>query len=160
MANEDKLNINSVAVQTHITAVQAIINRMASNCASCKTWCITLVSAILVIGFDKEKGNPKYFLIASIPVILFFILDAFYLSLEKILRKSHEDFVGELTETTIDDTKIKKSIFSFSNNKPRKKGQTKEGVKNIFKAMLSVSVLPFYFLQFVMLVFTYCLITK
>ncbi len=41
----DKVNFESGAVQSYLGILQGVINRMASNSAGCKTWCITLVSA-------------------------------------------------------------------------------------------------------------------
>lgn len=51
---------NSQAIQTHLEITQSVIQRMAVNSASCKTWCITLVSAILVIVADKGKPCSTY----------------------------------------------------------------------------------------------------
>ena len=67
------------AVQSHLNIIQSVIQRMSTNSASCKAWCITLVSAILVIVTDKSK--PEYALISIIPVILFFFFFSYYLSL-------------------------------------------------------------------------------
>jgi hypothetical protein len=158
MSNEDNLNINSFAVQTHITTIQSIINRMATNSSSCKTWCITLVSAIIVIGFDKERGNPKYFLIASIPIILFFFLDSFYLSIERVLRGLHKDFVDQLTKVSTDQEQIKKSIFNFGDARFARKGKESRSLKDILKAATSISVYPFYLLQVIMLMLIYYLV--
>ncbi len=85
---------DSPAVQAHLSITQAVIQRMASNSASCKAWCITLVSAILVIVADK--GKPNYALIAGIPTILFLILDAYYLALERCFRDSYNSFIDKL----------------------------------------------------------------
>src|SRR5437016_4318120 len=67
---------------------------MASNSTSCKAWCITLVSAILVIVADK--GKPRYALIAAVPTILFFLLDTYYLALERSFRRSYNSFIEKL----------------------------------------------------------------
>lgn len=56
-------------VQSHLGLIQSVIQRMAGNSVSCKTWCITLVSAILVIVVDK--GKSSYALITLIPTLLF-----------------------------------------------------------------------------------------
>jgi hypothetical protein len=82
------------AVQAHLAITQSIIQRMASNSTSCKAWCITLVSAILVIVADK--GMPQYALIATIPTILFLALDAYYLTLEKMFCRSYNSFIEKL----------------------------------------------------------------
>ena len=79
MADNGQFREDSPGVQAHLGISQSVIQRMASNSASCKAWCITLVSAILVIVADK--GNPQYALIAIIPTALFLILDSYYLAL-------------------------------------------------------------------------------
>lgn len=96
---ENGFKENSQAVQAHLGIMQSIIQRMASNSASCKAWCITLVSAILVIVADK--GKPDYAYIAVIPTILFLILDAYYLALEKSFRKSYNGFIEKLHNSSL-----------------------------------------------------------
>lgn len=94
MANDGEFRENSQAVQAHLSITQAVIQRMAANSASSKAWCITLVSAILVIVADK--GKPHYALIAVIPTVLFLVLDAYYLALEKMFRQSYNNFIEKL----------------------------------------------------------------
>ena len=74
--------------------MQGLIQRMAENSRSCKVWCVTLVSAILVLV--AQTGDPRHALIALAPTALFFVLDAYYLALERDLRESYDAFVGEL----------------------------------------------------------------
>ncbi len=129
--------INSEAIQSHLTILQSIIQRMASNSASSKAWSISLVSAILVVVADKSK--PEYAIIAIIPIILFMVLDAYYLGLEKGFRDSYNSFIKKIhtKEIKIDD------LFSV---KP-------EG--NVFKltflSLQSFSVYPFYITLFIMI---------
>ncbi|EGR0357983.1 hypothetical protein FIM87_18890, partial [Vibrio cholerae] len=84
----------SPSVQAHLTMLQNIIQRMASNSSSCKSWCITLVSAVLVIVADK--GKPDYAWIALLPTVIFACLDAYYLALEKSFRETYNKFVQKL----------------------------------------------------------------
>ena len=51
------LSETSPSVHAHLSILQSVIQRMASNSTSCKTWFITVVSAILVIVADKGKPN-------------------------------------------------------------------------------------------------------
>jgi len=88
------LSETSPSVQAHLGILQSVIQRMASNSTSCKTWCITIVSAILVIVADK--GKPNFAFIALVPTLLFFALDVYYLALEKAFRASYADFVKKL----------------------------------------------------------------
>ena len=67
---------------------------MAHKSAICKTWCVTLVAAILVLV--ARTDTPIYALIALFPTALFLFLDSFYLGLEKAFRKSYNSFVDKL----------------------------------------------------------------
>lgn len=92
--NEFQLSETSPSVQAHLGILQSVIQRMSTNSTSCKAWCITVVSAVLVIIADK--GKPNFAFIAFIPTILFLALDAYYLALEKAFRASYAEFVKKL----------------------------------------------------------------
>ena len=83
------------SVRHYISLLQENINRMASNCTNCKTWLITIVSALcaLQLANDSIKG---YLWIALIPTALFFVLDAYYLGQEKRFRDIEADFVEKI----------------------------------------------------------------
>lgn len=88
------LDETSPSVQAHLQIMQSVVGRMAANCSSCKTWCITLVSAILVVVADNAKAEYSY--IALFPALLFCALDIYYLALEKAFRNSYNSFVSKL----------------------------------------------------------------
>lgn len=94
MVNKDTLKDLSPSIQTHLGIIQNVIQRMASNSSQCKTWSITIVSAILVIVADKSK--PEYAWIAFFPTILFWLLDVYYLALEKEFRERYNKFIQKL----------------------------------------------------------------
>ena len=75
------LEPSSEAVHSYLSAIQSTVNRMATNSASCKTWCITAVSALLVAGVDK--GHVEVVRVLLVPVVIFGFLDAYYLGLER-----------------------------------------------------------------------------
>lgn len=87
------------SIQTHLEILQGVIDRMAANSASCKTWCITIVAAILVVVADKAK--PQLALVAVLPIILFAALDIYYLAMEKGFRNSYKCFVEKLHSKTL-----------------------------------------------------------
>lgn len=130
MKEENTFVENSPAVQAHLTITQSIIQRMASNSTSCKAWCITLVSAILVVVASKD--NPGYALIALIPAVLFLVLDAYYLALEKEVRKAYNDFIDKLHRGKV----VASDLYVVS-----PKGKL---YKTFFMALISFSVWPFY----------------
>lgn len=67
---------------------------MGTNSTSCKTWCITIVSALLLAIADK--GKPHLAWLALLPTFLFWALDVYYLALEKGFRRSYEEFTRKL----------------------------------------------------------------
>lgn len=103
---------------------------MAENSVSCKTWCITLVSAILVVIADK--GKPNLALLAILPTVLFFLLDSYYLALERLLRASYKQFLGKLHAKRI----MPEDLFVIA-----PKGEV---FRTMLESMLSFSIFPFY----------------
>lgn len=83
----------------HLELVQGVISRMANNSFMLKGWAVTLVAGIFVLaGKDTDK---LYFLVAYIPVIVFWGLDAYYLLQERLYRSLY-DKVRQTDEDTID----------------------------------------------------------
>lgn len=129
----EKLNFDSPAVQTHLGIVQSVINRMAANSASCKGWCVGLVSAIIVVVAHETK--PQYAFIAVIPTALFCFLDSYYLALERHFIQQYNSFVRDLHggSATLEDAFVITANPGFWPN-----------VWATVKAFFSPSVFPFY----------------
>ena len=72
---------------------------MAANSAAAKEWCTAIVSAMLIVVADK--GKPDYALLALVPTLFFFVLDAYYLRQEKGFRKAYEGFVDKIHSRTL-----------------------------------------------------------
>ena len=94
MENKFDYDLSSDFVKTHLTMLQAIIARMATNSSACKNWCITVVSAMLILIIDKNK--PVFLFYTLLPVALFFFLDLYYLALEVCFRNSHNIFIKKI----------------------------------------------------------------
>ena len=90
----DALDPNSVEVTTHLQMLQGVIDRMASSSASCKTWCVTLVAALLLLAFVGEISLSP--LVALIPIAVLAYQDLTYLTLERDLRRTYNAFVQRL----------------------------------------------------------------
>lgn len=129
-----KITHESPSVQSYLGILQAVINRMAANSSACKTWCITLVSAIVVIIADK--GKPQYISISIIPIVLFLILDSYYLGLERLFRELYNSFIKKLHDNTatIDD------VFIVT------PGSKRGIIWALIDSFFSISVWPFYLL--------------
>lgn len=89
-----KLDEGSPSVQSHIVVLQNVIARMATNSSACKTWCITIVTGLLVVTADKSKTHAAF--LALLPIFVFAALDSYYLALEKGFRQSYNDFVRKV----------------------------------------------------------------
>ncbi len=83
----------------HLEFIQSVISRMAANTFLLKGWSVTLVSALFALSaVDRTRA---FFIIAYLPVLVFWSLDAYYLSLERQFRALF-DSVRVLDETQID----------------------------------------------------------
>lgn len=98
------LNIESESVRAYLSSLQAVVSRMASNCANCKTWCVTIVSALLALAL--ENGKPNALTAAYLPLSLFFFLDAYYLSLERDFVVMYSSFVTKLHASQVEQKEI------------------------------------------------------
>ena len=131
MAESSSLGIESSAVQKHLEIMQGVINRMTENSRSCKVWCVTLVAAILVLV--ARTGEADHALIALGPTVLFYVLDAYYLALERGFRRSYGSFVRRLREG---EASISDLFAVFPT------GSIPQGT--LWVMFMSFSVLPFY----------------
>jgi len=114
--------------QKHLKFIQGVINRIANNLFFLRGWTITLITALFVL-FVKDT-NPNYIFIVYFPVIIFWILDGYFLSQERLFRALY-DHVRKLDKKEID--------FSM-NTKEYKKDK-----KNCWlHSMFSVTLLWFY----------------
>jgi len=98
------INPDAASIQTHLGIIQNVIQRMASNSSASKAWCVTLVSAILVIVADK--GKPEYAYIAFLPTLVFAALDAYYLALEKAFRNAYNEFISKLHNKSLAESDL------------------------------------------------------
>lgn len=131
-----KLTVESSAVSAYLSLTQGVISRMAGNSSNCKTWCVSLVSAIIVLAIDK--GKKDIILIGLIPVFLFFLLDAYYLSLERDFIDIYNAFITNLHGGKQD---LDKELFKLS----IPVGTGRRTLATI-GACFSVATIPFYIL--------------
>jgi hypothetical protein len=89
----------------HLEMIQVIITRMASNSFMLKGWAVSLVAGVFVLA--EKDSNALYFLIAYLPIVLFWFLDSYYLQLERKFRVLFKN-IGDICEPD----------FSFSINPP------------------------------------------
>ena len=73
----------------HLEIIQATINRMSTNSFLLKGWSVTLVSVL--IALTDQNSYKRYFLIAYLPIIVFWLLNGYFLSQERRYRKLYDE---------------------------------------------------------------------
>lgn len=96
----------------HLELVQDIINRMASNSFMLKGWAVTLVAGIFALA--SKDADKMYFLVAYIPVLVFWGLDAYYLLQERLYRSLYDKI--RQTEADKIDFSLKATTEEFSSD--------------------------------------------
>ncbi len=77
-----------------IEIIQDIIKRMAFNSFVIKGWTITLVAVTLLL-----RGSEYQVLIAFIPILVFWFLDAYFLWQERLYRRLYNWVIKNRTNT-------------------------------------------------------------
>lgn len=114
----------------HLKMIENIITRMANNSFQLKSWTVSLITAILI--FVDLKKQVCFIWIVFIPIIVFWVLDAYYLQLERKYRKLYNSVQKDYVNKT-----NKVSLFDMSTQK--------FNVDKIIKIMFSKSICPIYF---------------
>jgi hypothetical protein len=69
----------------HLEMIQGIVNRMAANSFTVKGWSVAAGAALLALAFQTKDRD--FLILAIIPVVGFWGLDAYYLRRERLFRK-------------------------------------------------------------------------
>ena len=123
MGDEDNLKEYMLK---EISIIQDIIKRMASNSFMIKGWAVTLVVVALLL-----KGNKHQVLVAFIPLLVFWFLDAYFLWQESMYRKLYDWVVANRLKT--DEHLFSMNAYRF-----------KDEVQSIPRVMFSITSLWFY----------------
>lgn len=124
--------LDSEPTRHYLSLLQDNITRMASNSANCKTWAITIVTALLTLTL-ADKAITEFLQVLYIPVFLFYLLDAYYLSVEKTFIKIEQEYVNAAKS----GEDITNKLYTFDIHQyPRH--------KQFLSATISISTLPFY----------------
>ena len=72
----------------HLEFIQGVVSRLASASFQMKGWSVVLVSALLVLG--TQVGLFRLGLVSLIPILVFWGLDGYFLSQERLFRKLYD----------------------------------------------------------------------
>lgn len=125
-------------VRAHLAMLQSVIARMAENSRACKTWALTLVAAMLVVitQFDLTSEGERFGLLETwitvVPATVFWVLDSYYLALERGFRDSYGDFVIKFRS----GKSTGEELFEIKADNACR--------RHFIRSLFSISTLPFY----------------
>lgn len=70
--------------EKHLEFVLSAISRMAQNSFLARGWSITLTTAFLAVAANTDIKIA--YALASVPIVVFWVVDAYYLSMERRYR--------------------------------------------------------------------------
>ena len=77
--------------------IETVIERMGNNSFQLKGWSVTIVS--IVGALSAQGSEKKFFLLAFIPLLAFWMLDAFYLQIERKYRVLYQNTLDDKIPT-------------------------------------------------------------
>ncbi len=103
MENENiKQNIHGPNKIAHLQMIQGVVDRMGGNLFYLKGWAITLLAGLFAISsFDVLHEGKWSTVLLVVLLLLFWILDGYFLSLERCFRDLY-DKVRKMNEEDID----------------------------------------------------------
>lgn len=131
----------------YISLLQENINRIAGNSANCKTWLVTLVAAIMALQLTSVELRNILWVALGL-IVLFYLLDSYYLGLERKFIALEEAFVKAAKDKQ--EGEITNSIYSFNIKSVNDKHAS------MCSALVSPSTYPFYLTLF-LIVLAVCL---
>ena len=86
-------------VVAHLSMIQGVISRLETNSFTLKALAMTLASAVLAFLGAVKNPNAVFTAAGSLPVIVFWLMDAQYLRLGRIFRRLYNGVrQGEVDE--------------------------------------------------------------
>jgi uncharacterized membrane protein len=117
------------AVTTHMNMLQGVINRLATQSSSCKTWCLTVVGGMLGLAGSTKIADLAW--LALVPVLTFMLLDAYYLACERAFR--------QLWDAKVE--RVRAGLYELADTFEMKPSMS---TSLWLKTLLSSSILPVY----------------
>ncbi len=125
----------------YLELIQGVVTRMNNNSFQMKGWMTALVSALLAVY--ASAGNDRFVLVAMLPAVLFWFLDAYYLQQERKFRGLYNDAAGLSKEP--------QKIELFAMRPDLYQG----GKYSFWDAFGSATILPFYLSVIALLALVY-----
>lgn len=128
--------MNNEELHKEIDLIQGCINRMANNSFLIKGWALGIFAGVTAFTKGENFSNIVLLVCTTIvPFICFWILDAYFLKVERKYRAMYED---RITKRKNDDDS---ELYELNPSKYK--------VDCIFKTMFSQTIFVFYGIPFI-----------
>lgn len=97
----------------YLEMIEAIISRLSSHSFSIKNWFVISLGGLLLYGLNNP--GSKGLVVAFVVTTAFYLIDAYYLFLERCFRKKYNQALADecdLFDLNIKDIRKETSIFS------------------------------------------------
>ena len=106
------MEINETRIR-YLEAIQRVVDRLSNISFILKGWAVSLVAGLMALA--AGGSNQGFVLIAYIPIVVFWFLDAYFLMMERQYRQLFEknaDFSQELKRFTLKRGKATFTVFA------------------------------------------------
>lgn len=93
----------------YLEAIQRVVDRLSNTSFILKGWAVSLVAGLMALA--TSGTNHGYVLVAYIPTVVFWLLDAYFLMMEQQYRKIFEENMDLSQEVKCFTLKRKKATF-------------------------------------------------
>lgn len=100
----------------HLKMIENIIERMAKNSFQLKGWAMTLVT--LVGALSANDADKRFIILAFIPIIVFWLLDSFYLQQERRYKALYRE-TTEMNEKDI-NFNLNTRLVKYTNDEAKR----------------------------------------
>ena len=130
--------------EKHLEFIQNVIDRMGQNSFHAKEWCITVISALIAFYLTQDAAviRPVVTVTACVVTVLFALVDAYYLHLERGYRYLYKVAAGLETDNT---------VKPYSMSRPKKY----KSFSHFMEALFSLSTGLFYLVILIGLICLY-----
>lgn len=93
----------------YLEAIQRVIDRLSNTSFILKGWAVSLVAGLMALA--ASGTNHGYVLVAYIPTVVFWLLDAYFLMMERQYRQFFEENMDLSREVKCFTLKREKATF-------------------------------------------------
>ena len=93
----------------YLEAIQRVIDRLSNTSFILKGWAVSLVAGLMALA--ASGTNHGYVLVAYIPTVVFWLLDAYFLMMERQYRQFFEENIDLSREVKCFTLKREKATF-------------------------------------------------